>query len=79
MLNQPSSESLDYNATTISIAFGPGDTIQSASVPLLEDSIVEDTEDFFVTLVIPAGEEGVNVTQNRTTARVSIQDNDSKL
>jgi hypothetical protein len=65
--------SQDYSATTGTLTFGPSETMKQFSVPILEDSVYEETETFFVTLSDPTGGAAVRAP---STAQVHISDND---
>lgn len=65
--------SQDYSATTGTLTFGPSETMKQFSVPILEDSVYEESETFFVTLSEPTGGAAVRAP---STAQVHIADND---
>jgi hypothetical protein len=62
----------DYNATSGTVTFPPGSTTQTASVPVVGDTLDEDDETFVVTLSSP-----VNATMGTAQAIGVIQDNDA--
>lgn len=71
--------SQDYNETSTTVEFGPGGTqTESIVIPLIDDDIVESPEVFFVSLTIPDDESGISIPGNRSTAMVTVQDDDSK-
>jgi hypothetical protein len=45
----------DYTPTSGDLTFAPGETTQTIQVPIIDDTVVEGTEDFFVTLSNPVG------------------------
>jgi len=63
---------LDYTGITNTLSFAPGERVKLISVPILNDGITEPTKTFRVTLSNPSG----GILGPRTTATVSIQDND---
>src|SRR6185295_9455058 len=63
----------DYNTSLGTLFFAPGESTQTISIPITNDSYHESTENFFVRL---SGELGANLGPNIATT-VSITDNDS--
>ena len=59
------------------LTFDPGVIELEVGVVILEDSIVEEDEEFLVVLSVPVGEEGVEVREE--TATITIVDNDGEL
>ena len=71
--NDSATEGLDYtDNTTGTLTFGVGDTVQSISIPIIDDVLDEDTERFFVNLT--SSSYGTIVTSQ---ASVYITDDDS--
>ncbi|MCT7983489.1 hypothetical protein NG796_09290 [Laspinema sp. A4] len=66
----------DFNNTPISVTFAPGETIQTASLPIINDSSLEPDETLALTLVNPTGGATLG-TPN--TATFTILDNDAAL
>ncbi|HEY9836267.1 MAG TPA: Calx-beta domain-containing protein, partial [Vampirovibrionales bacterium] len=66
----------DFDNTPISVTFAPGETIQTASLPLVNDQSLESDETFALTLVNPTGGATLG-TPN--TATFTIIDNDAAL
>ena len=67
----------DYQAVTRTITFSSTVSIISISVTIIDDSILESTENFLVYLADPQNQTGVSIMPG--TANVNIMDNDSKL
>ena len=65
----------DYTATSGTITFAAGQTTQTVSIPILNDTVPESNETFSVTLNTPGGA----VLGGQTTATVTILDNDLNL
>lgn len=63
----------DYVATSGTVTFGPGETQKTFPVTILDDALIENAENFFVTLT---GVTGASVGQD-STATVTISDDDS--
>jgi uncharacterized delta-60 repeat protein len=61
----------DYQAFSGTLTFAPGQTVQAITMPVIGDLLAEPNEHFFVDLSGP-----VNATLQRSTARVTIVDND---
>ncbi len=68
--------SLDYNNTPISVSFSPGETTQTVSIPVVNDTLIEPDETLALALVNPTGGATLG-TPN--TARFTIADNDAAL
>ena len=70
----------DYEATSETLTFEPGQTTQSVSVPLLNGRQTEPAESFTVTLSnVDAGSSGRPVTLVKPEATATILDNDPKV
>jgi len=67
---------LDYNGTTNTLMFAPGEQVKAISLPILNDGIKEGTKTFSITLSNPTG--GALLSTSTTTT-VSILDNDPGL
>ncbi len=65
----------DYAPASGSVTFGPGETQKTISVMILDDNLIENPEDFFVTLSNPSG--GSLDPAGGSVATVNISDNDS--
>ena len=65
----------DYTHGVTTVTFGPDVTSASHSVPILDDSNIEDTETFTATL--STTESNVNIGDD--TATITILDDDSEL
>ncbi len=66
----------DYTATSGTLTFAPGETVQTAKIPLLDDDIIEPDETFNVTLSNPSS----NVTLGAVKqTSILIHDNDTPL
>ncbi|HEX3085249.1 MAG TPA: FG-GAP-like repeat-containing protein, partial [Pyrinomonadaceae bacterium] len=65
----------DYTTVTGTLSFAPGEIEKFISVPIIDDSYVEGTEHFTLTLSNPKGA-GLSL-GSRTTTDVSISNNDS--
>lgn len=59
-----------------SVTFSPTETEQFVDVVIMDDRLLEDSEDFFGVLSLQPGSIGVSLGVDRTT--VTIQDNDGK-
>ena len=69
----------DYSATTRTLEFGPGRMSQTVAVPVINDQVLEDTENFFANLEL-RNANNLDVTINPPRSEVSITDfGDSKL
>ena len=53
--NGSASAGTDYNAKSGSVTFGPGETQKQITVDLINDGLIEETEDFRVELSSPSG------------------------
>ena len=62
----------DYVSTSGTLVFAPGETSKTITVPLLNDSIVENNETFQIALTDPSNSFGLG----SSTATVTIRDND---
>jgi hypothetical protein len=60
----------DYTATTDTLAFGPGETQHTVSVPILDDAMQEDSETFSLHLSSTAA-------NNAATSTAAILDDDA--
>ena len=65
----------DYTEVTITLTFGATNITQMVTVPILDDSVVEDTE--FINLALTSLDSAVML--NSATARIYIEDLDSEL
>jgi hypothetical protein len=65
----------DYEGSTNTLSFAPGEKVKLASVPVLNDGITEPAKTFRVTLGNPSG----GILGPRTTTTVTILDNDPGL
>jgi parallel beta-helix repeat protein len=83
---QTSSESatagLDYGQTRGTLVFNDGETSKTITIPIIEDSLREDDEEFTITLMNPTGgaslrEEGRGASFYEWPVRVTIVDNDT--
>ena len=63
---------LDFNATSVQLMFGPIVSVRNVSIPIIDDSIVENVETFFGTLT---RETDQPVDLNPPEAEISILDN----
>ena len=61
----------------LELTFGPAVMEHNISIPIVDNSALEDEEVFFVQLSVPHDEKGVKFLVDR--ANVSILDDDSKL
>jgi len=69
----------DYTSVTTTVTFGATDTMQFVNIPINDDDILENTEQFIVELSVPDPARNIGVregTPSETT--VIINDNDSK-
>ena len=67
---------IDFTSEPITAIFTAGSTETAVDVPITMDSIVEPTESFNLSLIIPASERGLVAPGNITTAIAVIIDND---
>ena len=64
----------DYIVSVVDVTFSPGDTQVPISVQIIDDAILERTEDFYATARVFDS----RVTVFEQTANIRIQDNDGK-
>ena len=67
----------DYLAVSQEVVFPAGTTHRSVNIFIIEDSVVEGVELFYVAVTVPASHSGV-VLLGTDTATISISDDDSK-
>lgn len=67
---------LDYDPTPIAVDFGPGETLQTVEIPIVDDEIIEPDETINLTLLNPTGEATLT---EPSTAVFTIIDNDVLL
>ena len=65
----------EYTDTTVTLTFGATISTQMVTVPILDDSVVEDTE--FVNLALTSVDNAVIL--KPVTTRINIEDEDSEL
>ena len=68
---------IDYDSGPYTVTFTAGDTSASVNVPINDDNILEDVEDFMVTIMTGPFPDGVT-RGNPGSATVNILDNDRK-
>ena len=68
----------DYNATVTEVTFETFDTERVVSFQLIDDAVFEGDEVFFVNLSAQNSEDPIML-GNRTTARITITENDCKF
>ncbi|MGI8819956.1 MAG: Calx-beta domain-containing protein [Chthoniobacterales bacterium] len=68
------SEGADYVGTSGTLTFGPGETQKTITVQILDDNLIESTENFFISLSNPGPGAGLGAA---STATVDIADDDS--
>ena len=68
---------VDYDSGPYTVTFAAGDTSASVSVPMNDDDILENVEDFMVTIMTGPLPDGVT-RGNPGSATVNILDNDCK-
>ncbi|MBO9999030.1 MAG: hypothetical protein J7641_08500, partial [Cyanobacteria bacterium SID2] len=73
VLSAGSAELSDFDAAPIAVFFNPGETSQTVEIPIVDDSIIEDTEFLNLTLSDPLGGASLG---DRQTAVLEISDND---
>ena len=73
----PPSAFSDYSAVSQEVVFPAGTTQRSVNIYIIEDSVLEAVEFFYVEVAVPASYAGV-VLLDTDTATVSITDDDSK-
>lgn len=66
----------DYNSTSGTVVFAPGETQRAIPITILDDRFNESGESFFVTLSDPSG---VTIGAGGDTATVTISDNDADV
>ncbi len=72
--NGSATEPGDYAETSDTISFAPGETSKTIDVPVADDALDEDTEDFFVDISGP-----INATlSTNATGTAAIQDDDAE-
>jgi len=64
----------DYVATSGTVSFGPGETVKTITVTILDDSLIENSENFFVTLTDATN---ASIKTPGSQATVTIADDDS--
>jgi hypothetical protein len=64
----------DYGSTSGTLTFGPGEDTKTITVPIVDDSIAEDDENFFVDLSDPLG---ATIADDRGVG--TIVDNDARI
>jgi Ca2+-binding RTX toxin-like protein len=67
----------DYNSNPITVNFASGETSKTVTIPIANDTLVEPTETFNLTLTNPTG--GASIDSTKNTAIVSILDDDVQL
>ena len=67
----------DYSAVSQEVVFPAGTTQRSVAIPIMEDSVLEATEFFLVSISIQGGSDGVVLRVD--SVEVSIQNNDSEF
>ena len=67
----------DYSALSQDVVFPAGITHRSVAIPIMEDSVLEAVESFFVSVTVPADHAGV-VLLDTEAATINITDDDSK-
>ena len=65
---------MDYTATTMTVVFGPEESVKTVSVSIEDDDVLEELEMFFVTLTTT----DTRVALFNSSARVSIVGNNGK-
>ncbi|MBF2085060.1 DUF4347 domain-containing protein [Thermoleptolyngbya sp. C42_A2020_037] len=65
----------DYLARSGTLTFAPGQTAQTISIPIINDTLIEDNESFSVVLSNPTG----GVLGSQTASVITILDNDLEL
>ncbi|MFB2935918.1 DUF4347 domain-containing protein [Aerosakkonemataceae cyanobacterium BLCC-F154] len=63
----------DFNNTTQTITFASGETNKIVNLSIIDDNLIENIEDFNLTLVNPIGN---IIIGNQSTAKIQINDND---
>ena len=67
----------DYSAVSQEVVFSAGTRQRTVNISIIEDSVLEDVEFFYVRVKVPASHAGV-VLLGTDTATISITDDDSK-
>jgi hypothetical protein len=67
----------DYFLVETVVIFSPSESIQTVSIPLINDDIVESTEWFLVELELPSDQTGV-LLGSPVDTNVTIDDDDCK-
>ncbi len=67
-------ENVDYAGISGTLTFGPGETQKTIPVQILNDNLIESTENFFLVLSNPGSGAGVGTA---STATIDISDDDS--
>jgi hypothetical protein len=70
--NGSATAGLDYTATSGTLVFGPGETQKFVTVTILDDNLIENAENFFVTLT-----SATNASITGSQATITIADDDS--
>ena len=68
----PCTASSDYTATSVDLTFTPGVNSLTVSVPIIDNAILEDTEQFFGDL--STSDPDVDLRPQRTTIRIADDD-----
>ena len=69
---------IDFNTTTLTATFASGMTMSNVSVPVIVDSIVEEREEFDLSLNVPSSLSPAITAANRDSAEGVIIDSTSK-
>ncbi|NQV69649.1 MAG: DUF4347 domain-containing protein [Pseudohongiella sp.] len=69
----------DYTAVSGTLTFAAGETSKTISVPITDDKLAEDTENFKVVLSDASDSKSATVKLNQTSAQVSITDNEQAI
>ena len=64
---------MDYSATTRTLMFGPGDRSETINIPIINDQILENTENFFANLVLRNANQ-LDVTVDPPRTEITIRD-----
>jgi hypothetical protein len=65
---------VDYTATTRTLVFGPGNTEQTIAVPISNDQVLEDIENFFANLVLLRNPDDLDVSVEPSRTEITITD-----
>ena len=68
----------DYTSTERTLTFGPGNTRQPVTVPINNDDIVEDLENFFASLTLMTDNVSVIVTPDEATVTIFDRDGEAE-